>query len=961
MPPLPPPQPNSINNTQVQVPIPISYRPEYREQQRQKQVVQSAQQTEIQTPSEEEQIRSAYIRTYGSRVGYEYYQLDVLERKLKMAEATGQSNKKINEIKSDIANQTRSIRSAQVSQSTGGGTKLKGEGISTTIKKQSGTVVIEKGKTVSYLPTGGYSPVGSQVPSEKFFLQSSTQQSQQQLVGGKSIESAMIQTDFGNQKPIATGKIFGGNVYKVNSTQYVEQIPASYQKLPIGTKASSLPANYYVLPEKVKQQTRKYEDSISTGQNRQEAFFSDIYTGIEKFENQRQPKEDIIGIGLVGKRTKAVPLTLEKIGGALARPTVQTSELILGTTPFYYKPYSTITGLTTYGSEAIKDPFGRTIKTGEELGGFLKEKGPYGFIELYAGAKTTGFFLKPVERLGKNIRADIEETRLGIKNLEKNYRIQEIPTGRGSFTTLIVREKITGRFAGTSKTPIEIIPMHTLIQEPSSLRNLEGRPAFVTHSTPSFEFGNIRERVIRNIQGKPSETVLSAPKATGIRAKLELQEFYRGTPEISSGIPRAQGGYFGLSETVRSGNRFSLFPTNPKILLEKLRIEKTGEPLRDIDVPAGFSPKERLTVQYAAKQEQFPGRTTLSAQQLSGLRPFGSEAEVVTPPRRTVKSSTGRDFSVGSILEKKRDLGVRYYYEQVLVPDFIPSNFRSFIENSPFAKEPVRIKIVETKTRPFSVERNPSGNFDVKSPVSVIRSREIGVREYGPRELVRGISLRFTDRNIRSDYSERELFSRVDNRSRFSEVFNRNDFRNVSRYSNNRSSERRILEPRVLSISKRDSLSERNDRNNYRVRYRPSPVFSPPRITSRPNVPIVPIRSINEKVNYRNQESFTRERLRPSFRVQYRQKGKVRTLEGEFTRSDALAVGSSLIGNTLRASFRTIKGTGIAIEKGIKSVPVSTYLSKKGFYVQQRGTRLSSFGERREIQSARRMKRGALF
>lgn len=246
MPPAPPPQPNSINNTSVQVPIPISYNPQYRQQQIEKRIVQSNQsENEVQGASAEDQIKSAYIRTYGSRLGFEYYQLDVLERKLKSAEATNASNKKINEIKSDIANQSRNIRSAQVSQSTGGGTKLKGQGITTTIKKESGTVIIEKGKTTGYLPTGGYSPVGSTVPSEKFFLQSSSQQSQQQMIGGFSkapkVQSEVIVP--------ATGIIAGGEVKKIGKNYY-EEAKISSQVLPITTPASSLESQtYYDFPK----------------------------------------------------------------------------------------------------------------------------------------------------------------------------------------------------------------------------------------------------------------------------------------------------------------------------------------------------------------------------------------------------------------------------------------------------------------------------------------------------------------------------------------------------------------------------------------------------------------------------------------------------------------------------------------------------------------------------------------
>ena len=156
------------------------------------------------------------------------------------------------------------------------------------------------------------------------------------------------------------------------------------------------------------------------------------------------------------------------------------------------------------------------------------------------------------------------------------------------------------------------------------------------------------------------------------------------------------------------------------------------------------------------------------------------------------------------------------------------------------------------------------------------------------------------------------------------------------------------------SISQSERIRERQAERLAQELFSPtiskqSPLLAPP-LTPKPNKRLVPPK-IKEAPSIKLKGQFARQSKRDIFSVELRRFGKFKTIARTSTPQSAIAIGKTSARQTLGASIRVRTPTGFLAFRPSEEFR----LSKKSpnILVQRMATRLSSFGEKREIKQSR--------
>lgn len=953
--------------TSLKPPIPISYTSEYRQRQeqeiqRQKQLADEAQrrreleeqqnkQVETQPVSNERQeVYNYYKGIYGEKLGEDYKDLYFLRKDLEKAKASGFNQSKIDEIQKSINAREQRINK----QSFARDNESPKIGIQKNVKQPSTASNYLEG---GYSGVTGYSGMGYTTITPKSQQEFKPASNQNFLASSLKGPDYVI-TNQGELKREPFTPTQGGAVY-------------SREEVFLQPKSKKLQGDVFL--DALLQGNEELSQKYFPG------YIKPFEVGIRKIKFINE--QGRFGIEIYGDTKKGLTTRLggdrvSNIASSPGRAIYGTTKFLVGITPFTSSPYETIFLTNRYASETYTNPIVRGQKTVAEFSDYISQRGLIAFgVESYVGAKALNPFFEPFENVVSTKFSRIKERILGTdyEFLLKNYSIENIGD------SVVIRSKTSGRFSPMNKAPIKIKPTQTIITEPSYLKSLEGKTVLAVHTSPNFQYGGVIETLSKRLSGEKESITLSFQEQRGIRKRLENAPFYFSVPEEGAkGVPTAQAGYAGFSSPslleVARQQKFVFFKKTPSLILTKAKVEPTGRPLYGFDIPSKLSNLEEKTVRISAEQERFPGRFTRAPEEVSGLRPFGPELQIVVPTKASAFPLTGRPESVGSILIKQKSLGERIFYEtkEPFFFKFLPKEIRLSLFESDFSKRPAKFnldygKIVSGVKESSSIYSNNS----ITNGSRTVREQSYSVRDLGLESVRSRVDFTETATKERKTFQRREFAPRVE--SFFREYQRREATRELERIISRgrfgrdtfRERQQFRLDERTTRTPERTRLVENNRRRTELIRPRESiiktrerPSFYPTRLRYYPEKRTYPTRY--PKI-YQKNDSLLRKVFGQSFSVLYRTRGKVKVLPGFFTQKDAIATGERLLGNTLRASYKIKQTGGLVQERYLKGVPLKGYYNKKGFFVQARGTRLSSRGERFEIQSAKRIKRGFLF
>jgi hypothetical protein len=553
------------------------------------------------------------------------------------------------------------------------------------------------------------------------------------------------------------------------------------------------------------------------------------------------------------------------------------------------------------------------------------------------------------------------------------------PLTRGVKTKIArIQEKVDPRVL--KGFDVEQLPTQTVTESLGSLKKIEGKSVQAIHVTTSLNFGNAFQRTAAKLTGKKPQTLLQAVPggAGGLRQEIEQFSFFRSVPNPKTGEPRALLGYAGIaSEEELALARKQLVLFEPKItaLVEEVPVAKTPKPSTAFTIPGEekLSPKKVQAIRLLAEQERRPGVSTLAVENLTGL---SREAQITTPVAG-IGFKTGRPPSAGSILVKEKDLGFKFFFQKKKAPGFLPASIRKPLEKTDLFIEAKKINYIQTKTLPaINVKGKTVQGFD-KIPTTTVRSQPVVF--ISPLSSVRKLSAGIGIKTITGKPSSTSKSTgRRISRPSIASLSRASGIRSIAGFS----------QPRSMSVPRKTSVGRfpRAIRgpslpriiSNPRTIRAPSPVSFPSLASnistpSIPRAPSAPRRSVgisrghfgsskgviapsvrkNRPLSFAKRATFS-----PAFRIQTKIRGKKVILPQRFTFRDAFARGTIGLKESLRASFKPIRAGGVAPERQLKAATIQLYRNKQGFFVQPRGTRLSSERERREIQAARKVKRG---
>jgi len=944
-------------STQKVPPLPKRLTPAFQQQEAQRRIqAQQSQENNLPDntalPDERKQVLDYYVNIYGERQGERYKDLYFAQKDLENLQKTGanfqlvfEQQIRINSIQQDIA------------RTAGAGQTSKGPGIDTVITTKSGQKIIlrssEEGQK-TFLPlnlTGGYSGV----------------------TGSSQIGYAQTTTQTPNSFNPASNQNFLASSTK--GPDYVITTQGEIKREPFTPKeggAVYTREEVYTRPQPKKLQGDVFLDYLSQvnedlSQKYFPGYLKQFDVGVRKIKLVNE--EGRFGIDVYGDTNKGLTTRVggdkvSNIASAPGRAIYGSTKFLVGVTPFTSSPYETIFLTGGYVSEAYVNPVSRGQKTVTEFSDYISQRGLIAFgAESYVGAKALSPFFEPFENVISTKFSRAKERVLGTdyESLLKNYSVENVG---GS---IVIRSKTSGRFAPTSKAPIKIEPTQTIITEPSYLKSLEGQTVLAVHTSPNFQYGGIIETVTKKISGEKESITLSFQEQKGIRRRLENAPFYFSVPERGArGVPTAQAGYAGFSRPslleVARPQKLVFFKKTPTLILAKARVEPTGRPVSGFDIPSKLSSLEEKTVRISAEQESFPGRFTRAPEEVSRLRPFGSELQIVVPTKAKEFPLTGRPESVGSTLIKQKRLGERIFYEtrEPFFFKFLPEKIRLSLFESDFSKRPAKFNLdygkvvagVEESSSTFTNESTAGssrsqreqvysvrdfGLESSRSRIDVREQRTLERRQFEPR-----IERVFREQRRRE--ATREL-GRIIGRERFA----RETFRERQRFR---------PEERIPRIDERNRLTERIE--DYRPRERGREPEIRIRTTERPRARLTPPRlpPIRPPGKTRRDSPVQPNRgtvFEPGFVAYYVTGGKrgEKVSEQRYTYRDVFNVGAIGVQSSIKRTFEIVP-EGVATPRNIQGPTEILRVGKKpGTFVEQTKFAISTQLEKRTLKLAK--------
>lgn len=672
---------------------------------------------------------------------------------------------------------------------------------------------------------------------------------------------------------------------------------------------------------------------------------------VQKLLNKK-PQDDLISLGV--KSVRRGIQTIEEKQRAFDEATARTAD------PFVKQARTVIeksggTALNTlkFLGLVATDPAG----TGKQIQKGVSEFASNPVGESKKVAKTT---LKEFEK-------DPLATFIGFASqaaIGKGVTKLVSPATRAARTSISkLQEKIDPR---VYKDPLELVPGQQPTAPLTALKKLEGKDILAIHVSRRLPLGTVRQNVEKLITGRKQQVVLTAEAgksgAGKFRSSVEQFSFYRSTPGKKG--PRAYLQFAGVGART-SGKfdqvEFSLFKPRAKAFVEKVTVTPTKVSAKD------------TAVSLLAQQEKRPGKTFLAVENLIGA---SKEAQVTTPVKGAFKK-TGRAESVGSVLQKERDLGFVFYREKVPVPKFVPKSVRKRLAKSDLFTETERIDVVQTKTLPAGPASRARGSlrgrpsvFDISSES---RRTKIVSSEDFAKQLLYGQSVSRASRSRqkveaslsaapRQQSSARSLVSSLIGSSKKSsgKVSSAKSVPSISPSSSPKvpSRDRRFARPsdplRVSSPASSPNASSGSA--SFRSSFGS---FGSSAKQTRSSVAAF-LRKETPAVARRRSEDFGQRRrdiVERAFGVFTRKGGKTVRVPGKFTQKDAFAVGTQVAEKTLRASFRVARVPGLARPRNIQAVDKEFDVGKNQFFVEPKERRLSTRRETKEIQFFRQGKR----
>lgn len=953
-------------------PIPKRFTPAFRqaEAQRRSQEQQSSQQQTVTVQEsvqqknifeQQKEVFDYYNKIYGPVQAERYKDLYFAQIELENLQKAGANFQLIFEQQKRIAGIQQDI-----ARTAGAGQSTKGVGIDTTITKKSGQKIILKSSetgqqsqvidssvlTGGYTGATGYTGIGYISTPTKPSMDFSPASNQNFLASSvKGPDYVITKQGVLKREPFTPRE--GGAVYSREEV-FTQEQPKKLQG--------------DVFLDYLSQVNEDLSQKYFPG------YLKQFDVGIRRIKIVNE--EGRFGVDIYGDTNKGLTTRVggdkvSNIASAPGRAIYGTTKFLVGLTPFTGKPYETIFLTTGYVGEAYTNPIARGQKTVAEFGEYISERGLIAFgAESYVGARTLNPFFEPFENFALTKFSRTKERILGTdyESLLKNYSVENVG---GS---IVIRSKTSGRFAPTSKAPIRMEPTKTIITEPSYLKSLEGQTVLAVHTSPNFQYGGIIETVSKKISGEKESITLTFQEQRGIRKRLENAPFYFSVPRPgSNGVPTAQLGYAGfrgssLLEVARP-QKIVFFKKTPTMILTKAKVEPTGRPLNGFDIPSKLSPLEERTVRISAEQERFPGRFTRAPEEVSGLRPFGAELQIVVPTKSTEFPLTGRPQSVGSTLIKQKRLGERIFYEtrEPVLFKFLPERARLSLFESDFSKRPAKLNLDYGK---IVAKTDFSAFTDVKQEeiynLSGKREREIiRVQEYSPRDVALELSKTRIDIREPIGRERRTLPRTFEPRPQrmLREERRRETIRELERIVGRERSGRETFRER-----ERFRLEERiprlNERNRPLEEYTPRGRGREPEITRRPperprprkGPPLLPpIRPPGKTRKDSPVQPIRGPAFEPGFVAYYVTGGKrgEKVSEQRYTYRDVFNIGAIGVQSSIKRTFEIVQ-EGVATPRNIQGPTNILRPGKKpGTFVEKTEYAISTPLEKRTLKLAK--------